>query len=378
MVARGTRRLLGGQAPGAFLARHWHKEPLLVRDAIPGFAGCITRNELFALAGRRDVSARLVRRAGARYTLEHGPFRAAALARLPRRNWTLLVQGVNLHSDAADKLLRHFAFIPHARLDDVMVSYATPGGGVGPHADSYDVFLLQGAGTRRWRYGRQSDLTFRTDAPLRILRHFDPQHDATLESGDLLYLPPDVAHDGTAVGECMTYSIGFRAPLFQELAEAFLDHVRDTIAIPGRYADPDLRPTRAPGRIDPRLQRRVGKVVAQIRWDAAAGARFIGRYLTEPKPDVVFTLPSRPSRAAFERRLRLRGVRLDRRTQLLYDGSRYYLNGDDAPLPERDRRMLQRLADRRRLTPGECASLAPETFDLLYDWHRDGFLADTA
>ena len=371
-----TRRLLGGHTAGAFLARYWHKEALLVRAAMPGSCAVVTRDELFALAARDDVQSRLVRRARGRYRLDDGPFRTAALKRLPPRDWTLLVQGVNLHNDAADALLRRFAFIPYARLDDLMVSYATPGGGVGPHFDSYDVFLLQASGRRRWRYGPQRDLRLRADAPLRILKRFTPRHDATLVAGDLLYLPPDFAHDGIALDCCMTCSIGFRAPLNQEFAEAFLDHLRDTIVVPGRYADPDLRMTRSPGRIDARMQRRVAEVIASIRWDRDAVARFLGRYLTEPKAEVAFTPPRRRSRAGFRRWIARAGVRLDRRAQLLYDDGHYYLNGDDAPMPAAARAALRKLADLRSLPPEDCAVLSTEMTDLLHAWHRHGFLAD--
>ena len=373
MAARDRRRLLGGLAPAAFLARHWHKEPLLVRAAVSNFTGTLSRDALFALAARDDVASRLVRRESSRYSLTHGPFARSALRKLPASNWTLLVQGVNLHDDGADALLRRFAFIPYARLDDVMVSYAAPGGGVGPHFDSYDVFLLQTQGRRRWRYGRQNDLSLRPDLPLRILRRFAPAHDATLLPGDMLYLPPQFAHDGTAVDACITYSIGFRAPRNQELAESFVDHLRDTLDLPGRYADPDLRASNAPARIDPRLARRMGEAIARVRWNEREIRRFVGRFLTEPKPEVVFT-PSRESRAAVRQRVRRTGVRLDRRTQLLYDDARYYLNGDDAPLPRTDRQILRRLADRRSLSTAECAALAPETLDLLCEWHRHGFL----
>lgn len=374
MAARETRHLLGGRTVAAFLARYWHKAPLLVRNAAPGFGGIVTRDELFALATRDDVESRLVHTARDGYTLDDGPFRRAELARLPRRNWTLLVQGVNLHSDAADALLRRFSFIPYARADDLMVSYAAPGGGVGPHFDSYDVFLLQGTGRRRWRYGRQSDLALDPDAPLRILRRFAPRHDATLAPGDMLYLPPDFAHDGSAIDACFTYSIGFRAPLYQELAEAFLDHLRDTVQIPGRYADPDLRVS-PPGRIDARLRRRVTTALDAMRWNPDAVARFLGRFLTEPNATVVFTPPARSSFASFLRRIARDGVRLDRRTQLLYDDVRYYLNGEDGLLPAVDRAALRRLADRRALARDACATLAPGTLDLLYEWHRHGFLA---
>ena len=374
MAARDRRRLLGGHAPTAFLARHWHKEPLLVRAAVADLAATLSRDALFDLAARDDVASRLVRRDANRYSLAHGPFTRSQLRKLPASNWTLLVQGVNLHDDGTDALLRRFAFIPYARLDDVMVSYAAPGGGVGPHFDSYDVFLLQTQGQRRWRYGRQGDLSLRPGLPLRILRRFTPGHDATLVPGDMLYLPPQFAHDGIAVDACITYSIGFRAPRNQELAESFVDHLRDTLHVPGRYADPDLRPSAAPARIDPRLARRMGEAIAHVRWSEREVRRFIGRFLTEPKPEVVFT-PSRASRAAVRQRMRRAGVRLDRRTQLLYDDARYYLNGDDAPLPRSDGPVLRKLADRRSLSPAECAALAPETLDLLCEWHRHGFIA---
>ena len=378
MADAPTRRLLGGLSPAGFLARHWHKEALLVRGAIPGFEGVITRDALFALATRDDVESRMVRFERGRYTLLHGPFRRTDLRQMPPRRWSLLVSGVNLHADAADALLRRFAFLPYARLDDLMVSYAAPAGGVGPHFDSYDVFLLQATGRRRWRYGRQRDLSLREGAPLRILRHFAPAKDATLGPGDMLYLPPDYAHDGVAVDECMTYSIGFRAPLYQELAEAFLDHLRDTVELDGRYADPDLGPRKEPARIDARMQRRVSNALGGIRFDAATIARFLGRYLTEPKPLVMFSAPPARSRAAFARRIAGVGVMLDRRTQLLYDDERMYVNGDDVALPRVGGAALRRLADSRHLSPRDCASLPASTIGLLHDWHRHGFLHDTA
>jgi 50S ribosomal protein L16 3-hydroxylase len=377
MATADTSPPLGGQRAAAFLARYWHREALLVRGAFPALTDVVDRGALFALAAREDAQARLVRRVRGRYTLDEGPFRARDLQRLPPRDWTLLVQGVNRHVDAADALLRRFAFIPYARLDDLMVSYAVPGGGVGPHFDSYDVFLLQALGRRRWRYGRQHDLRLRPGAPLRILRRFTPQHAATLARGDMLYLPPEYAHDGVALDCCMTYSIGFRAPLDQELAEAFLDHLRDSVALPGRYADPDLAPTRAPGRIDARMRRHAAAALARIAWDRDAVDRFLGRYLTEPKPGVTFTPRRAQPPAAFARRLARDGVRLDRRTHLLYDDARYYVNGEDAPLPASGRELLQRLADRRSLSAADCRALEAPIVDILRAWHRHGFLAGT-
>ena len=375
-MERALRRMLGGHTAASFLRRYWHKEPLLVPGALRGFAPLISRNALFALAARDDVQSRLVQRTRNRYRQHDGPFSRATLERLPARNWTLLVQGMNLHLETADALLRRFAFIPYARLDDLMVSYAVPGGGVGPHYDSYDVFLLQASGQRRWRYGRQQDLRLVPHLPLRILARFTPQHDATLAPGDMLYLPPHYAHDGVAVDACTTYSIGFRAPSYQELAEAFLDHLRDTLDVPGRYADADLRPAREPARIGKLMQRRVAKALAAVRFDADDIARFLGRYLSEPKADVAFAPGARRSRTDFARWIGRAGIRLDRRTQLLYDDARLYINGEDLAVPVPGVNALRALADRRALSAVMCADLPAEVIALLHEWQRHGFLAD--
>ena len=366
--------LLGQRTPRGFLASHWHKQALLVRAALPGFAGLFTRDDLLAFAGRDDVESRLVVRDGARYTLAHGPFRRADFRTLPARGWTLLVQGVNLHSAEADALLRRFAFLPYARLDDLMVSYAVEGGGVGPHFDSYDVFLLQGFGRRRWRYGRQDNLSLRPGLPVKILRRFTPQHDEVLAPGDLLYLPPAYAHDGVAVDACTTYSIGFRAAAHTELAQAFLDFLRDRIDLPGRYADPDLRPAREPARIGAAMQRRVGRALAAVRWDRATVERFLGTMLSEPKPSVFFAPPARPlARAAFAAALRRRGLALDRRTQWLYDDACVYVNGEAHDWPAGPRAPLAALANARALSARQAASLSAAQVALVHESYRHGY-----
>jgi 50S ribosomal protein L16 3-hydroxylase len=370
-----TATLLGGHTAAAFLRKFWHKEALLVRHAVPGFAGLGDRADLMALAERDDVESRLVIRDGARWTFAHGPFSRRDWKTLPERNWTLLVQGVNLHSARADALLRRFSFAPFARLDDLMVSYAVPGGGVGPHFDSYDVFLLQGSGRRRWKYGRQDDLTLKPGLPLKILKRFVPEHDAVLEPGDMLYLPPSYAHDGIAVTECTTCSIGFRAASTNEMATAFLDFLRDELDLPGRYADPDLAPTATPARIGTVMQRRCAATMKAIRWDAATVARFLGCWLSEPKPQVYFEAPARPrARAAFAAAVAKHGVRLNRRTQLLYDERHLFINGAAVPWPPAGADDLARLANERALAPGLASALAPPAAAMLYDWYRDGFL----
>ena len=203
--------LLGGLSPARFMRRHWQKQPLLVRQAVPGFAPPLDRARLFALAADEAVESRLLVRDGARWKLRHGPLPRRALPPLARPGWTLLVQGVDLHVDAARTLLDRFRFLPEARLDDLMISYASDGGGVGAHVDSYDVFLLQASGRRRWQVAHQRDRRLVPDLPLKILRTFEPAQEWVLGPGDMLYLPPGWGHDGVALGaDCMTCSIGLR------------------------------------------------------------------------------------------------------------------------------------------------------------------------
>ena len=371
---------LGELAAAAFLRRYWHKEPLLVRGAISGFTGLFGAQELFALARRDDVESRLLVRDGAHWSLAHGPFRRADFTKLPARNWTLLVQGVNLVHPAGDALLRRFSFLPFARLDDLMVSYAAPGGGVGAHVDSYDVFLLQGSGRRRWRFGCQDDLALKPRLPLKILRRFVPAHDEVLSPGDMLYLPPHYAHDGVAVDACTTYSIGFRAASATELATAFLDFLRDELDLPGRYADPDLAPVRAPAEIGPAMRRRCEQLLKGIAWDKTTVARFLGCWLSEPKPHVFFVAP-RPalSLAAFRARMAKHGVRLDTRTQLLYDPAHLFINGAALGWPAGGSAILRQLANTRSLAARLAVGIFPETARILYNWYRDGYLhANTA
>ncbi len=366
--------LLGGLSAADFLRSYWQRRPLLVRGALPGFAGLISPRELRALAARDDVESRLVIKQGRQWHAESGPFPSRRFSRLPERGWTLLVHGLDLHLASAHALMMNFAFLPLARLDDVMVSYAAPGGGVGPHFDSYDVFLLQGPGRRRWRISAQADLELRENAPLKLLKRFRAEQAWDLEPGDLLYLPPRYAHEGTALGECMTYSIGFRAPLHGELAAQFLAYLQDRIELPGIYADPDLRPQRRPARIPAQMVQRFAQVLTHVRWGAAEVEDFAGVYLSEPKPTVVFSPPSRPlSLRAFAREVTRRGIVLDIKTRMLHSSRGIYINGEAVRMGGAGLRVLTRLADQRRLPPG--TPLDPTALDALYQWYRAGYLA---
>ena len=368
--------LLGGLSTAEFLSKYWQKKPLLVRQAVPGFTGVYglgSAAQLFDLARRDEVESRFVCRAGDRWTLAHGPFDARRTARKHPGRWTVLVQGVNEHLAAGDALMRRFDFIPYARLDDLMVSYAVDGGGVGPHFDSYDVFLLQGIGQRRWRIGTQRDKRLVDGLPLRILRQFTPRHDWTLNPGDLLYLPPQWAHDGVAVGACMTWSIGFRAPPAQELADQFLTYLQDTIELPGRYADPDLATQKHPAEIGAAMVDQVESVLARIKWNRATVSQFLGRHLTEPKANVFFDVPQRPlSARQFAARCRRHGLRLDGRSRLLFHGQSFFMNGESCRLAGGDRAQLMRLADQRGLQTLDGVSATLQA--LIYQWYVNGYL----
>jgi 50S ribosomal protein L16 3-hydroxylase len=368
-----TRKLPKGLDAATFMRRFWQREPLLLRGAFPRFVDPLSPDEVLALAASRNAQSRLVRRRGKRWTLEHGPFSRAELKQLPRRDWTVLVQDTNHFSGRADRLLARFDFIPHARIDDLMVSYAVPGGSVGPHVDSYDVFLLQGRGRRRWQISTQRDGSFVPGLPLRILERFVPEREWVLESGDMLYLPPNVSHHGVAESECLTWSIGFRAPSNAEIVSAFLDYLHEAVEVEGHYGDAGTRPARHPAAIPEPLAAHVAKTVRRIRWPAAAVRDFTGRLLSEPKAHVFFDPPRRPlSVERFAARAAGAGLALDRRTRLLFSGSMFYVYGEAEPADSASAGWLRRLADRRALEPPIDA---PRAFwERVHRWYALGFV----
>lgn len=367
-----AQRLLGGLSAPAFLQRHWQQRPLFARGALPGCGDWLQPKTLFALAGRDDVESRIVMRMRGRWHVEHGPFTRRTLARMPARNWTLLVQGVEQHLPDAARLLRNFSFIPHARLDDLMVSYAAPGGGVGPHFDSYDVFLLQGAGTRRWRVSAQRNLDVVENAPLRILKRMRAGREWIAEPGDLLYLPPRYAHDGIAQSPCITLSVGFRIPGKQELAAGFLDFLHDELKLDGMLEDRGLPWQRHPAQLPDFLVNKFTRALDQLRWSGDDVRRFAGCWMSTPKQNVVFRRPARAlSLAPFARRVAAKGARLALPARMLYASNQIFINGECHVVDRRDLGALVKLADTR-----ETSAFAPRasTTQLLHDWYRAGYL----
>lgn len=372
MDVNATTPLLGGLSPASFMRRHWQRRPLLVRQALPGIRPPVTRREMFALAERDDVESRLIVQdpsVAAGWRLRHGPITHRALPPVRRPHWTLLVQGLDLHVPAARTLLELFRFVPDARLDDLMISYATEGGGVGPHLDNYDVFLIQVHGRRRWRWGRCADESFVEDVPLKLLRRFEPEFDAVLEPGDLLYLPPRWGHDGTADGgECMTCSVGFRVASGEELAAEMLTRVADALRDEDGplYRDPGQPATEQPGRVPQRLQDfAVAAVERRLRARPTLELA-LGEALTEPKAKVWFA-PG-PSLEPGQ------GVRLDARTRMMYDDRHVYINGESFSARGRDARLMARLADARRLSARDLQALSHGARGVIADWVDDGWL----
>lgn len=361
--------LLGGLTPEAFMRRHWQKKPLLIRQAVPQGVPELDRAALFALAASDGVESRLIERRGANWTLRHGPFTRRQLPALARPDWTLLVQGVDLHAQAAHRLMSRFRFAPDVRLDDLMISYATDGGGVGPHFDSYDVFLLQLAGRRRWRVGRMKNPTLQPDVPLKILAQFEPEQEWTLEPGDMLYLPPRWAHDGVAEGECLTASIGFRAPTREEVGSEVLQRMLDGLDDHGeglRYRDPTQPATDQPARIPVPLTEFAAEAVRRLVDDPLSLDCALGEWLSEPKPQTWFDpVDALPGRCA---------VALDRRTRMLYDERHVFINGESFSASGRDARLMRELADERALGAASVARLGADAWALLQSWAFQGWL----
>jgi len=365
--------LLGGLTVRGFLRDYWQKKPLLIRGAFPQFAGLLEPRQLLGLACEEDVQARLVTQQRGKFELRHAPFAVGDFDKFGNKKWTVLVQGVNHHLPEAAELLKHFNFIPHARMDDLMVSYAAKGGGVGPHFDSYDVFLLQGTGHRRWQISTQADRTLIEGAPLRILKDFRAEQEWILEPGDMLYLPPHCAHNGIAEDECMTYSIGFRTPAYQELAEQFLVHLQDRIEIAGMYADPDMKAQKHPSEISAAMLDQVEKVIKRVRWDREDIANFLGCYLSEPKPHIFFEGPEPASSAArFRQSANKHGLMLDLKSQMLCHAGWVFMNGEAHRPTRQDYPVFRDLADQRELSP--LQQISSESAGLLYQWYLDGYI----
>ncbi len=378
-------QLLGGLSPAEFMRKYWQKKPCIIRNAISNFQPLLSRQELFALSQAQDVESRLIVSNGDKWSLTHGPLSAKQIPSIKRSNWTLLVQGVDLHHKAVNDLKNQFRFAPDARLDDLMISYATDGGGVGPHFDSYDVFLLQAHGTRRWRIGKQKDGALQANVPLRILSNFKPEQTFDLAPGDMLYLPPRYAHDGVAIGECMTYSIGFKVPkqvdLGRELLLRYADALDeeslsdDDFKNPVKekpevlYRDAKQEATPVPAQIPPALLEFAQQAITKAMSDPEALARHLGEHLSEPKSNVWFDEPEDSIVLS-----RKRGIKLAIQSQMMFDTRHIFLNGESWRAAGKDAKLMQKLANQRFLEASDLSKASAAAMGLLQNWLDQGWL----
>ncbi|MEZ5660717.1 MAG: cupin domain-containing protein [Burkholderiaceae bacterium] len=378
-----------------FMQMCWQRRPALLRGTdvcrAPGLVEALAPAALRALAADPAVESRLVSRRGRRYRLEQGPI---VLGRQPvanARQWTLLVQGVDLHSEVVARLRERFRFVADVRLDDIMASLAGDGGGVGPHVDSYDVFLIQMHGKRRWRIAPPGPPHWQSGQPLRVLAEFEAREEMLLEPGDMLYLPPGWGHDGIAVGpDCVTASVGFRAPSAHELLGSFLQDQVDQLLeqtpepddpegqpLPDRLNAAEMRHWQdRPAALSPGLIRTLTETLARWRPEREAMVDFIGRMLTEPKPGTAFALPTPAKIDSLAERAAIEGIVLDRRTRMAYLEDTLFINGDSFVCAGRTSALLAELADRRQLPRPQLRELLqdPDVSEVLVDWLDQGWI----
>ncbi len=374
--------ILGGISRTEFLTDYWQKKPLLIRQAFPDYQSPISPDELAGLACEEDIQSRLVLEHGkdGPWELRHGPFDEEDFAVLPDSHWTLLVQAVDHHLPQFTQLLDEFDFIPNWRIDDVMVSYAPLHGSVGPHLDSYDVFLLQSHGRRHWHINQDSytENDFIDGLELRILAEFESQQDWILEPGDMLYLPPGVAHHGIALDDCLTTSIGFRAPSQKELLSAYT-HGYDDLATPRYYTDPNLAAQEATGEISAEQIQAVRQLLVSAIADETTFASWFGRFITENPLEGSEQDTQELSRDEFNQRLQKHDC-LNRpgNIRMSYiddkDWIRFFYAGNVQTLPASQRGLLRYLCANHRIAyPTLLEQTDEETgLNLLYDLYQTG------
>jgi 50S ribosomal protein L16 3-hydroxylase len=365
--------LLGGISPELFMRQYWQKKPLLIRAAVPDCKPLVDEKELLTLAASDEVESRLVEHTAKGWKLTQGPLDKPLS--IKKKDWTLLVQGMDVHASAVHALLQQFRFVPDARLDDVMISLAGEGGGVGPHFDSYDVFLLQASGRRRWQISNQKDLTLVEGAPLKILQNFKPTQEYVLEPGDMLYLPPRYAHDGVALDAgCQTYSIGFRAPKAGELARELLHRIAEEIAdgmeddpkLAKLYEDKAQEATAQPGQLPVALTAFAAEAVSKALADKTLIEQLIGEYLTDPKAGVYFEEGSLPK--SFKQ------VTLHAATRMSYDAKHMFINGQSFKCAGTDAKLLRRLADERTISATELRAGSAALMPAIGEFAKEGWL----
>lgn len=345
--------ILGKTSVDVFLKKYWQKKPLLIRNAIENFQSPITEKDLFKIAQNEEVISRLIEFKKDLWQVKYGPFKKSDFTKQKNAPWTVLVQNMNHHFSFADSFLKFFKFIPYARLDDLMVSYATKKGSVGPHFDSYDVFLFQAKGEREWRVSEQKEFTLDKKSAIKIITNFKSKNSWVLKPGDMLYLPPNKGHWGISLSDdCLTYSVGFRAPGTFEIQSKFLDFIQDNLSINKNdlYKDPNLKSQKNPAEINSNMISKFQQIVNQLRWNKNTINTFAGQLLSEPIETAIFQPPKPISLEIFKKNLSKKILVLNPKTRMLFIKNSFYMNGE---LIEADRKSalhLRQLAKDRKIS----------------------------
>ena len=345
--------ILGKISNDVFLKKYWQKKPLLIRDAIKNFKSPITEKDLFRIAQNENAISRLIEFKRGIWQVKYGPFKKLDLPKKINTPWTILVQNMNHHLPFAESFLNLFKFIPYARLDDLMVSFATKKGSVGPHFDSYDVFLFQAKGEREWKISEQKKFSLDKKSAIKIITNFKVKNTWVLKPGDLLYLPPNVGHWGVSQSDdCLTYSIGFRAPGTFEIQSKFLDFIQDNLITNKNdlYRDPNLNLQKNPAEINSNMIKKIQRIVNQLRWNTNSINNFIGQLLTEPIEGAVFETSKSMTAEVFIKDLIKKPLKLNPKTRMLFIKNNFYINGELIETDKKSVVHLKQLANDREIS----------------------------
>jgi 50S ribosomal protein L16 3-hydroxylase len=345
--------ILGKISNDVFLKKYWQKKPLLIRDAIKNFKSPITEKDLFRIAQNENAISRLIEFKRGIWQVKYGPFKKLDLPKKINTPWTILVQNMNHHLPFAESFLNLFKFIPYARLDDLMVSFATKKGSVGPHFDSYDVFLFQAKGEREWKISEQKKFSLDKKSAIKIITNFKVKNTWVLKPGDLLYLPPNVGHWGVSQSDdCLTYSIGFRAPGTFEIQSKFLDFIQDNLITNKNdlYRDPNLNLQKNPAEINSNMIKKIQQIVNQLRWNTNSINNFIGQLLTEPIEGAVFETSKSMTVEVFIKDLVRKPLKLNPKTRMLFIKNNFYINGELIEADKKSIMYLKQLANEREIS----------------------------
>ena len=345
--------ILGKISNDVFLKKYWQKKPLLIRDAIKNFKSPITEKDLFRIAQNENAISRLIEFKRGIWQVKYGPFKKLDLPKKINTPWTILVQNMNHHLPFAESFLNLFKFIPYARLDDLMVSFATKKGSVGPHFDSYDVFLFQAKGEREWKISEQKKFSLDKKSAIKIITNFKVKNTWVLKPGDLLYLPPNVGHWGVSQSnDCLTYSIGFRAPGTFEIQSKFLDFIQDNLITNKNdlYRDPNLNLQKNPAEINSNMIKKIQRIVNQLRWNTNSINNFIGQLLTEPIEGAVFQTSKSMTVEVFIKDLVKKPLKLNPKTRMLFIKNNFYINGELIEADKKSIMYLKQLANDREIS----------------------------